>query len=369
MLYRMHWTHRRRVKLFVIALIALLAALTLGCSNLGFYAQSVAGGYEILSKRQAVTEVLQDPSVPQEIKAKLRMVLAIREFASAELQLPDNDSYRTYVDLQRPYAVWNVFAAPEFSTQMQEWCFLFVGCVRYRGYFDEQDAEQYATKLKQEGLDVHVAGIAAYSTIGWFDDPVLNTIITRDETHLAGLIFHELSHQEVFIKGDTAFNEGFSVAVELEGIKRWLQHKGSPELLAQYTLRKECHKQFVDLVNQTRDRLEALYQTNEEPETKRQKKAALIDGMRQDYQQLKAGWDGYAGYDRWFASPINNAQIAAVTTYSDYVPAFQALLAQKNYDLRAFYDAVATLGEMEKQKRSLAIQELMKSASAPLITN
>ncbi len=355
MLYR----NRRGIRLALISLILTAASITLGCSNIGYYAQSISGGYEVLSRREPIADVLQDPTVPQSVKDKLQVVLEIREFASRKLQLPDNDSYRTYVDLQRPYAVWNVFAAPEFSMQMKEWCFLFVGCVRYRGYFDEQAAQQYADKLKQENLDVYVTGIAAYSTIGWFDDPVLNTIIQREEIRLAGLIFHELSHQEVFVKGDTAFNEGFSVTVELEGVKRWLEFKDSPELMQQYQQRKDRHKQFVTLVNQTRDRLEKLYNGDDDIDFKRKKKSAIIDDMKQQYQDLKAKWDGYAGYDRWFAKPINNAQIAAVTTYRDYVPAFQVLLAKNNYDMRAFYDAVAELGDMPKKQRSEAIQDLM----------
>jgi predicted aminopeptidase len=360
----MHYINHRRIKILVSALLVALVVLIVGCSNLGFYAQSIAGGYEVLSKREPIAEVLQDPAVPQAVKDKLQVVLEIREFASREMQLPDNDSYRTYVDLQRPYVVWNVFAAPEFSMQMKEWCFLFVGCVRYRGYFDEQDAEQYAGKLQEEGLDVYVTGVAAYSTIGWFDDPVLNTIINRDEIRLAGLIFHELSHQEVFIKGDTAFNEGFSVTVELEGVKRWLQHKGSPDLMEKYQQRKDRHKEFVALVNATRDRLEKVYASDAAADTKRQDKAAIIEDMRQQYEQLKVGWDDYAGYDRWFAQPINNAQIAAVTTYRDYVPAFQSLLEQKGHDMRAFYAAVAELGELPKNERDEAIQALLKNAAS-----
>ncbi|WP_455222537.1 aminopeptidase [Kaarinaea lacus] len=364
MLYRMHYTRRHRVKLLVIALVLLLAATTLGCSNFGYYTQSIAGGYEVLSKREPITDVLQDPSVSPDIKHKLQVVLEIRDFASREMQLPDNNSYRTYVDLKRPYVVWNVFAAPEFSMEMKEWCFLFVGCVRYRGYFHEEAAEQYASKLKEEALDVYVAGIAAYSTIGWFDDPVLNTIVNRDEIRLAGLIFHELSHQEVFIKGDTAFNEGFSVTVELEGVKRWLAYKGSPDLMEKYQQRKAHHKQFVALVNATRDRLEQLYASDMDAEMKRKEKAAIIEGMRQQYEQLKAKWDGFTGYDRWFAKPINNAQIAAVTTYRDYVPAFQALLAQNNFNMRAFYKAVEELGDLPKEERQKAIQALLQTTPA-----
>ena len=360
MLYR----NSRLIK-FITTLLAFVIVLIMqGCTTISYYAQSIAGGYKVLADREPISEVLQDPEVSQTVKDKLQAVLQIREFASQEMALPDNDSYRTYVDLKRPYAVWNVFAAPEFSMEMKEWCFLFVGCVRYRGYFDEQDAQQYAGELRQQGLDVYVTGIAAYSTIGWFDDPVLNTIIERDKIRLAGLIFHELSHQVVFIKGDTAFNEGFSVAVELEGVKRWLAHQGSPELLEKYQLRKSRHKQFVDLVTSTKDRLEALYDSQQEPDAMRQQKAQVIEDMQNRYQQLKDGWDGYEGYDRWFSRPINNAQIAAVTTYRDYVPAFQNLLAKHKHDMKAFFQAVEELGELSKEQRNQAINELLNRSSS-----
>lgn len=340
-------------------LIVLITLLTQGCSNIGYYAQSVAGGYEVLAKRVPISEVLQEQGTEPSLKDKLRAVLDIRQFASQQLGLPDNDSYRTYVDLKRPYAVWNVFAAPEFSMQLKEWCFLFVGCVRYRGYFHEQDAQYYASDLRKEGFDVYVPGIAAYSTIGWFDDPMTNTIINRDETRLAGLIFHELAHQVVYIKGDTAFNEGFAVTVELEGVKRWLDQQGSPQLLATYQQRKARHKQFVALVQQTRDRLEQLYATDEQPEQMRRHKQQIIEQMQQQYRQLKSSWDGFAGYDRWFAKPINNAQIAAVTTYRDYVPAFQQLLARQGNDMTAFYQSVIKLGDQAPALRKQTLQALL----------
>lgn len=313
----------------------------------------------MLAGREPIDDVLADPEVSDELKDKLKAVLKIRDFATSDMQLPDNDSYRTYVDLKRPYAVWNVFAAPEFSMKMKEWCFLFVGCVRYRGYFDEADAEAYADELRKEGLDVYVAGISAYSTIGWFDDPMMNTIIKRDEIRLAGLIFHELSHQVIYIKGDTAFNEGFSVAVELEGVKRWLAKNGSPELLEKYKERKARHKQFVNLVTETRNKLEDLYNKELAVEKMRAEKVVIIDNMQSEYQQLRESWDGFAGYDRWFSKPINNAQISAVTTYRDYVPAFQALLVQKNYDMPAFYKAVEELGDMDSEERQAAIDSLL----------
>ena len=350
----------RSSKLIIVFVILLTLLVTVSCSSISYYAQSIAGGYKVLAGREPVDEVLADPEVSDEVKEKLKAVIKIRDFATSDMQLPDNDSYRTYVDLKRPYAVWNVFAAPEFSMKMKEWCFLFVGCVRYRGYFDEADAQAYADTLREEGLDVFVTGISAYSTIGWFDDPMMNTIIKRDEIRLAGLIFHELSHQVVFIKGDTAFNEGFSVTVELEGVKRWLEKNGSPELLAKYRERKARHKQFVALVTETRNKLEELYKRTLDVKDMRAEKVAIIENMKSEYQKLKSGWNGFAGYDRWFSKSINNAQIAAVTTYRDYVPAFQALLAEKKYDMPAFYKAVESLGDLDSEERLDAINALLK---------
>ena len=262
------------------------------------------------------------------------------------------------VDLKRPYAVWNVFAAPEFSIEMKEWCFLFAGCVRYRGYFDEHDADEFGEELQKQGLDVYVAGIDAYSTIGWFDDPMLNTVLKRENTQLAELIFHELAHQEVYVKGDTAFNEGFAVAVANEGIKRWLNQKGTSEQSEQYRLRKHREEQFVELVTHTRQRLEKLYLSHQNDDQMREQKQQIIQDMQHQYLQLKIGWNGYSGYDRWFSKPVNNAQIAAVATYQDYVPAFQRLLAQQHDDMAAFYQAVSKLGELSLEERHSALRQL-----------
>jgi len=337
----------------------------MGCSNISYYAQSIAGGFNVLVNREPIETVLQDESVPQNIKTKLATVLHIRQFASEALHLPNNGSYRTYVDLGRPYAVWNVFATPPYSMEMEKWCFLFVGCVKYRGYFNEQDAVDFADGLDNEGLDVYVSGVAAYSTIGWFDDPVMNTIINRDDIRLAGLIFHELSHQVVFIKGDTAFNEGFAVAVELEGIKRWLAQNGSPEDAQLYTQRKQRHKQFLQLVSETGHRLDALYRSGQPEARLSQEKSNIISQLHNEYAILKQSWNGYDGYDRWFSRNINNAQIAAVTTYRDYVPAFQALLQQQGGDLSAFYDRVAEIGDLSMEQRTARINQLSQVSTLP----
>jgi len=339
--------------------VFVLVLITASCSNIGYYAQSIAGGYEVLAGREPIEDILADPATPAELKGKLETVVKIRNFATSDVQLPDNDSYRTYVDLKRPYAVWNVFATPEFSMEMKEWCFLFVGCVRYRGYFDETDANSYADELRGEAFDVYVAGIEAYSTIGWFDDPMMNTIINRDEVRLAGLIFHELAHQVVYIKGDTAFNEGFAVAVEIEGVKRWIEKNGSPDLLTKFEVRKDRHRQFVELVTSTRDKLAVLYKEPLSAEEMRNIKRDIIQNMQSEYQQLKQSWDGYDGYDRWFSQPVNNAQIAAVTTYRDYVHAFQALLADNKFNMPDFFEAVKSLGDLNSDRRQEAISALL----------
>ena len=340
-------------------LLGLSLLLLAGCSNLGYYAQSIAGQIKLLSAREPIEELLQDNSTDPALKDKLRKVLEIRSFASRSLALPDNGSYRSYVDLKRPFVVWNVFAAPEFSFKLKEWCFPFAGCVRYRGYFAEADARGYAAEMRAQSLDVYVGGVPAYSTLGWFDDPILNTVIHQDAVNLAGLIFHELGHQRLYVKGDSAFNEGFATAVELEGVKRWLAQQGDEQLDARYQQQKARRKQFVALVMQTRDALEKLYQSDQAPQAKRADKQAIQQHMREQYRQLKQQWQGYAGYDNWFSGALNNAQLAAVTTYEDYVPAFQQLLKQQHGVLPAFYEAAAKIGALDPAARRSAMHALL----------
>ena len=341
--------------------IILICLTVSGCSSLSFYYQSVAGQMELLVKREPINEILEDPEQNAELKAKLAMVLEMRTFASEHLALPNNDSYRSYVDLGRPYVLWNVFAAPEFSFDMKQWCFPVAGCVNYRGYFTEADAKHYADQLATESYDVYVGGVPAYSTLGWFDDPVLNTIIRRSEIRLAGLLFHELAHQQLYVPGDTAFNEGFATAVEEEGVKRWLSHRGAEVNIEEIKQQQQRHKDFVELVGNVRDRLKALYKLKLADTEMRARKKVIIADMLSEYEKIKTRWDGYNGYDRWFAKDINNAQLAAVATYQDYVPAFSQLLQQHGGDFRAFYQAAAELAELEKPEREHAIQKLLST--------
>ena len=322
-----------------------------GCSNIGYYLQSIDGQMNVLRARQPIAAVIADPATPPSLKTRLGRVTAIRDFASRELQLPDNPSYRSYADLKRPFVVWNVFAAPEFSVEPKEWCFLIAGCVGYRGYFAQDRAEVFARGLRDEGLDVFVSGVPAYSTLGWFNDPVLNTFINYPEYELARLIFHELSHQVAYVKGDTEFNESFAATVEREGVQRWIARNGDDRMRVDFARSQERRAQFVALVLKYRGELDALYGTRLAPKAMRSRKAGIFAAMKQEYQLLKGQWGGFAGYDRYFDN-ANNAKLASVAIYNALVPQFQQLLAKHHGDLAAFYGEVSELAALGKDERA-----------------
>ena len=331
-----------------------------GCAPMGstgYYAQSVRGQLEIWSREQPITEVIANNATPSALREKLALALKVREFASAELALPRNQSYQRYADLGRPYVVWNVVAAPEFSVQPVQWCFVVAGCVNYRGYFSQADAEAFAATALAQGHDAHVGGVPAYSTLGWFSDPVLNTFIHYPAVEIARLIFHELSHQVVYVKDDSVFNESFAVAVEREGVRRWLAKNGSEQDREAYTKMQGYRADFVALVQGYRARLDALYASRAPPEAMRASKQQHFDEMRRDYAKLKASWGGYAGYDRWFAQKPNNALLASVSIYTQQVPAFEAMLREQGNDLPKFYTAVKALALLDKPARDAALHK------------
>jgi predicted aminopeptidase len=349
---------------FRLTVIFVLAVLLAACESLQYYSQAVSGQLYILAHRKPITRLLQDPQTSPALKAKLASITRINTFAADKLHLPLASNYSTYVDLQRPYVVWNVFAAPEFSLQPLTWCYPIAGCVSYRGYFSEQGARDFAATLEQQGQDVFVGGVAAYSTLGWFSDPVLNTIINRADYELAGLIFHELAHQVVFIPGDTEFNESFATTVEHEGVQRWLDNldvapQARKQLAADISTQAMRQAQFVALVQATVADLNVLYA---EPLTETQKRLAKqqrLSQLRQDYASLKNQWQGYTGYDAWFARDLNNAQLGTVVTYNKLVPAFTAMLHQANGDFPLFYQNVAQLKQFDPALRQQKLQLLM----------
>ena len=345
-------------RLLLTSLLFFLA----GCSDISYYAQAMSGHMKLMYAARPISDYVTDTNTSPELRKHLRQAIAIRDFASIELALPNNDSYRSYADLGRPFAVWNVFAAPEFSIEPQQWCMLIVGCVNYRGYYDNKDADDLANKLKQSGADTYVGGVPAYSTLGHFNDPILNTFMRYGDQEVARTIFHELAHQVVFVEGDTAFNESFATSVENEGMQRWLKKTASPELQQEFEKRQKRAGEFHQLLSELRGKLLAIYSTFNTPDEKRHAKSEAIADIHREYAALKDSWSGYNGYDRWFSQPINNATLVSVNLYTHWVPAFMVLLKQEGGNLSSFYLIVAALAHLSKTDRSAALEKLMPSA-------
>jgi predicted aminopeptidase len=331
--------------------IVLIAAAGGGC----YVLQSVQGQLALMSKRVPISSVIAGPATPPALRAQLEAVAAIRDFASRDLKLPDNGSYRSYADLKRRYVVWNVVAAPEFSVDPKEWCYPIIGCVAYRGYFVEARAQRFAGELRGRGLDVTVDGVAAYSTLGHFDDPVLSTMMDWNDVELAGIIFHELTHQLLYVPNDSSFNEALATTVEEEGVRRWLHSQGREEDLAKYLLQREHYLKVVDLMNETRAELRTLYAAGLPPPAMRERKRAAFLAMRSSFAKLKAQWGGHAPFESWFAEEPNNAHLASVATYFDCVPGFERELAAVGGDLGAFYVRARALAKLDQAKRDAAV--------------
>src|SRR5471030_1620215 len=306
--------------------------LLAGCAQLKYYMQAAQGQYALWSDARPIEDWLGDPSTDPQLKARLEKALLIRRFAVKELGLPDNASYKNYAALTRPFVLWNVVATPELSLRPIQWCFPIAGCVSYRGYYSKQDALAYAAELRAEGDDVQVGGVPAYSTLGWFSDPLLSTFINYSDAELARMVFHELAHQVVYVPGDSQFNEAFATSVEEAGVKLWLDMYGSDAMRADYA-RKTSDKR------------------------KREEKARIFAGLKTDYLKLKDSWGGYAGYDRWFAEPLTNAHLASVATYNDFLPGFRALLAQQK-TFPSFYAAVRRLDAEPSSEREARLVQL-----------
>lgn len=345
----------RRAAVFLAALG--LAGCAASVSDLGYYWQSTRGHLALMAAARPIPELLADPTLDPRLKSRLEVAAEVRAFASRELGLPDNGSYTRYAELGRPYAVWNVFAAPEFSLELRQWCFPVAGCVGYRGYFEHEGAQREAETLRAQGLEAFVAGIPAYSTLGWFDDPVLSSFVHLPDAELARLIFHELAHQVAYAKGDTTFNESFATAVEQAGMRRWLDFRGDPALERAYAEHASRRRAFIALLLEHRGLLEAAYRDAGRPEDLRERKAAVFAALERRYAALKAAWGGYAGFDRWFAEGPTNAHLASVSAYHALVPAFERRLAAHDGDLRRFFDDVRRLAAMPTQLRMRELGE------------
>lgn len=331
------------------------------CSTFQFYTQALGGQTEIMRKARPVKEVLADPTTKPLLSEKLRTVEDLRIFALSDLGLPAEDQYERYTNLGRAYVVWVVFAAPEFSVQAKTWWYPLVGSVKYRGFFQEDLAEKEAEKLRAQGLDVFVGGVEAYSTLGYLKDPLLNTFIGREDADLAELIFHELTHQRLYLSGDTDFNEALATVVGREGARRWLKARGRKTDLRQYETDLKVEKDFIREVLQTRAELKTVYEkTYGSGDTERLAKKAAFARLKERLQKLNHAYGDTLKLDRWFEKPVNNARLNTLATYYDLVPAFEALLKECHGDLEVFLQRLEAMRSLNPKERRAKIQQYIQ---------
>ena len=346
----------------VLTVVALCAVIQ-GCA-MPFYWQAIGGQFELLRKRTPIEKVLADPEQDDRVKATLSRVPEIRRFAVDDLKLPHSKSYHTYVDLGRPYVVWNVIATGEFSVTPKRWCYPFTGCVSYRGFFNRKSAERFRDRLEKQGLDTYIGGASAYSTLGYFADPILSSMVVGGETYVASIVFHELAHQVVYIKGDSALSEAFASAVEEYGTERWLEHQGDTAALERYRRRTRYRLEFAALISAQQDRLRAVFAQEMPAEEMRAAKAAAYEQMRTDYTHLKAAWGGATDYDNWFSGTLNNAALAAVATYRRWLPTLKQRLEAQGPE--AFYAEMRGIAEMSPISRQLVLETWQTELAADI---
>ena len=341
-------------------LLLLISALLAGCETLSYYNHVAAGQLKLLWGRESIDTVIASDKTSPELKRQLQTVQSLRAFAIKQLQLPDNKSYLSYQDTGRPYVVWNVFAAPELAVNPKQWCFPIAGCVSYKGFFSEAEAQQYSQQLQQQGYEVYVAGVPAYSSLGWFDDPVLNTFVYWPDWRLAALLFHELAHQQLYLKGDTTFSESFARAVEIEAVTQWLNQQGKIELTKSYLKHIAMRDEFSDGLLLLRNKLQQVYQGAGDEEYKRQQKQRLIQQYQnQIYPEFENRWHNVQ-YRPWVMSDLNNAKLVTISSYYQWQPAFQQLLKQQQGDWRQFYNAAAAMAKQPKEQREQLLNQLLK---------
>ena len=347
-----------------VGVVAALSALCLGsgCSSIAYYGQSVGGHLDVMRRARPIADWLADPSTPLALARRLQVAQQARRFAAADLALPDNASYTRYADLGRSAVVWNVVAAPALSLTLSSWCYPVMGCVGYRGYFEQAAAEAEGAALRAQGLEVSVYGVPAYSTLGWTNwiggDPLLSTLVGGSEAFMVRLIFHELAHQQVYASGDTPFNESYATAVERLGLARWQAATGHPGDDPAVLQRAA---DFRAITRRCRSALAALYDSSASDTDKQAAKAKLMATMRAEYATLKAQpggvWAGYNGYDSWFAR-ANNASLALQAAYDGLVPQFEQLFHQQGRDFARFHAAVRRLAALPADQRHAAMATL-----------
>jgi predicted aminopeptidase len=352
----------RKTGIFLILLAGVLGLS--GCSTVSYYSQAVTGHLKLMSARQSIEELLDADDTDPELRNKLQTLVDARQYAVTALSLPENDSYNTYVATGRRAITWNVVATEEFSMRPNTWCFPVAGCVSYRGYFDRLEAEEFAASLAEESYDITIGGASAYSTLGWFDDPVFDTMLRGDDLRYVGTLFHELAHQVLYVKDDSNFNEAFASFVEQVGVRRWLEDGQQADRIGDYDASLKRAGDFVELLKQTREELLELYKETLADADKRERKQLVFDRMRQKYETLKLSWGGFKGYDGWFRRELNNARLIAVATYRRYVPAFSAMYEDVGGDLKRFYILAEEVSALPEDQRRAAMTKYLEKAAA-----
>ncbi len=341
----------------LIAVFLFIITTCISCGSVGYYHQSINGHFSLISKREPIDDIVNDSTQDEKLIEQLISAKEIRSFASTALYLPDNDSYLSFVQLDKPYVTWNVFAAPEFSSVLQQGCFPVAGCVQYRGYFNETDAQKYAKKLADMSLDVYVVGVPAYSTLGWFNDPLLSTMLDRGEIVTASYIFHELAHQQLYVKGDTSFNEAFATAVEELGVRSWLLKQQRIDDLNIYEEWLATKNIFSDFIRATRKTFEEIYAQDLPLEVMQQEKKKEVLNVRQRFKYLSKENPQISRYSKWVSGPLNNAQLGAISLYRDLAPAFIHVYELCGEDFERFYQRVEEIsGFTVDERKSILIE-------------
>jgi predicted aminopeptidase len=345
-------TRDRRLRRLAAALAFILLLTQIEAC---YYVQAARGQMDLLNKRRALDEVIDDDEVSADIRARLVMVREARQFSIDELMLPDNDSYRSYADLQRDYVVWNVFAAPEFALQPKRWCYPVAGCVAYRGYFSEDAATRKAEKLDKQGFDTTVGGVSAYSTLGRFSDPVLNTMMRWSDADLVATLFHELAHQKLYIKGDTAFNESFATAVADIGLERWLASRGQLEQLGTRQQGRTLRREVMQLVDASKGQLRSLYESGLDEANMRKEKERILQELSTSAEEKIAA---HGSARNWLAAPLNNARLASLGLYEGNLDAFRTVFRECEQQLPCFYQRAEELAQLAEDNRRNELQRL-----------
>jgi len=342
---------------FILYLQLILLANT-GCGTIAYYSQAIKGQCQMLCCHQSVRKIAKDNTKPAKLRKQMQLVLNLREYAHSKLGMNPGENYLRFKRLNRKFALWVVYAAPEFDTRLKSWWYPVAGRFTSRGWFSEKAARRYAESLAAQGLDVHVGGAPAYSTLGWFDDPVLDTFINYSESDLAELIFHELAHGRFFLAGDATFNESFATATARAAVFKWLKDNRDTDAHDRY--RAEClrHDTFIKLVLETRQKLDAIYISGVSEEMMRTQKVITIENLRNQIDRLHDEDPEYSRLARWAKRPLNNANLAAIAVYNQNVSAFSRMHERNDRDFRQYFEAVESLAKIPKTERELILKEL-----------